>query len=310
MFLERDAAAYAKLKEFADKVDDVDVETRNSDLAGAIGDVLDFVQRGGESSFPFFFIDPTGWTGFEMNLIAPLLRQRPGEVLINFMTDYIRRFIDHPQQQTREQFEKLFGSADVKDRIQALADPQAREDALFSAYAENVRRTGKFDYTCAAIILYPDIDRRFFHLIYATRDRKGVEVFKEVEQRAMELQDHTRAEAKQRKRVEKSKGQLELFAAEDMSQSNPIGDLRKRYLEQARQAVVFRLQAGEPVRYEDIWDLALAFPLVWECDVKDWVKEWRAGGLLRIEGMGPRERVPKVGAKHSLVWTGTDQSGR
>jgi three-Cys-motif partner protein len=303
LFLERDATAYAKLKEFADKVSDVQVETRNSELAEAINDVLDFVKRGGDSSFPFFFIDPTGWTGFEMNTIAPLLRQRPGEVFINFMTDFIRRFIDHPHELTREQFAMLFGSEDIKDRIQALADPQAREDLLFTTYAANVRETGQFEYTCAAIILYPDIDRRFFHLIYATRNRKGVKVFKDVEQRAMHLQEQTRAQAKQRKRVQKSRGQLELFAAEDMPHSNPLEDLRQRYLNQARQVVLARLQVGEPVQYEDVWDLALAFPLVWDCDVKDWITTWKAEGRLRIEGMGSRERVPKIGANHLLVWT-------
>jgi three-Cys-motif partner protein len=304
MFLERDAAAYARLKEFADRVDDVKIETRNSELLEAIPDVLDFVRRGGEESFPFFFIDPTGWTGFEMSQIAKILQQRPGEVLINFMTDYIRRFIDHPQQQTREQFAALFGSGDVKDRIQALTDSQEREDALFMNYAENVKKTGNFAYTCAAIILYPDIDRRFFHLIYATRNRKGVEKFKEVEQKAMGLQEQTRAEAKQRKRVKKSQGQMELFKAEHMPHSDPISDLRTRYLEQARQLVLARLQAGTPVPYEEVWDLALSLPLVWDCDLKCWVSDWRADGSLHIEGMKPREKVPKIEANHRLEWRG------
>jgi three-Cys-motif partner protein len=309
MFLERDAAAYAKLQEFAAKVEDVTVETRNSDLAGAINDVIEFVRQGGRSSsFPFFFIDPTGWTGFAMNLIAPLLREQPGEVLINFMTDYIRRFIDHPQQQTSEQFAELFGSGDVKDQVLALTDPQEREDALFTTYAQNVKKTGEFAYACAAIILYPDKDRRFFHLIYATRSRKGVEVFKEVEQRAMGLQEQTRAKVKQRKRVEKSQGQLELFAAEDMPHSNPIEGLRSRYLERARQAVLTRLQVGIPVPYEDVWDLALSAPLVWECDLKDWISGWRNDGAFRINGMKPRERVPKVRKNHLLVWQGTSSS--
>jgi hypothetical protein len=196
----------------------------------------------------------------------------------------------------------LFGAEDVKERIQALGDPQEREDALFTSYAANVRRTGGFDFTCSAIILYPDIDRRFFHLIYATRNRKGVEVFKSVEQRAMELQEHTRAEAKQRKRVKQSQGQLELFPAEDMPHSNPLADLRRRYLEKARQAVLARLTARESVRYEEVWDLALSAPLVWECDVKEWIQGWKKEGRLTLQGMGPREKVPKLGKNHVLSW--------
>jgi three-Cys-motif partner protein len=140
-FLEKDREAYAKLKEFADHASDAEIETRNCDLEEAIGEILKFVKRGGTRSFPFVFIDPTGWTGFAMNAIAPLLRLNPGEVLINFMTGHIRRFIESPNEQTQESFEALFGSGDYKAKVQGLTDHD-REDALVQAYTENVKRTG------------------------------------------------------------------------------------------------------------------------------------------------------------------------
>jgi three-Cys-motif partner protein len=308
MFLEKQPGPYARLAAFATQVQDAEVQTRNEELAGSVDEILQFVRKGGRGTFPFFFIDPTGWKGFEMNLIAPLLRYQPGEVLINFMTDYIRRFIDHPDKQTREQFAALFGSDEVKPRILALSDPQDREDALFSTYAAHVRSTGGFAYTCAAIVLYPEIDRRFFHLIYGTRHRRGVEVFKEAEQRAMEFQEQTRAEAKQRKRVKKT-GQPELFPAEELPHSRPIDDLRARYLEQARTRVLSLIQAGPRVPYESVWDLALSFPLVWDCDVKDWIAAWRKAGALGIEGMKPGQRVPKLEAGNVLVWQGPRPQG-
>jgi three-Cys-motif partner protein len=304
MFLENDPEAYARLEEFARTVRDAEVRTKNEELANSIDDILQFIGQGAPRTFPFLFVDPTGWTGFEMKRIAPLLRQRPGEVLINFMTDYIRRFIDHPQQQTREQFAALFGSEEVRDRLQALSDPQEREEALFTSYAETVREIGDFDYSCSAIVFYPEIDRRFFHLIYATRHRRGVEVFKEVEQRAMEVQEQTRSEAKHRKRVRKTQ-QRELFSAEEMPQSRPIDDLRSRYLARARQKVIDLLQATPRVPYEKVWDLALSSPLVWDSDVKDWIQEWRSSGSLRIDGMKPRQRVPKLEESNVLVWQET-----
>jgi three-Cys-motif partner protein len=303
MFLERDPAAYARLRAFADAVTDVEVHTQNREFAAAIPDILDFVRSGGPSSFPFFFIDPTGWTGFEMNQIAPLLRQRPGEVLINFMTDFIRRFIDHPDQQTAEQFAALFGSEGVQERVQAMEAPQDREDTLISTYAANVRTTGGFSHTCAAAVLYPEIDRRFFHLIYATRDRKGLEVFKKVEQQAMEVQEQTRAELKQRTRVRRSR-QPELFSALDMDNSHSIERLRNRYLDRAEQAVRAVLQTQRTVLCEVAWDLALSFPLVWECDLKAWLRSWQAEGALRIDGMEAGQRVPKREGNNVLVWQG------
>lgn len=93
-FLEKDPEAYARLKEFAKQIHDVEVDTKNAELESSIHAITSFVRQGGSDTFPFIFIDPTGWTGFAMDIIAQLLRLEPGEVLINFMTGHVERFID------------------------------------------------------------------------------------------------------------------------------------------------------------------------------------------------------------------------
>lgn len=103
-FLEKTPTAYERLKHFTEQIDDVVIETKNKKLENAIQDILSFVQEGGPNSFPFIFIDPTGWSGFAMETITPLLQLDPAEVLINFMTEHIRRFIESPQKQTQESF--------------------------------------------------------------------------------------------------------------------------------------------------------------------------------------------------------------
>ena len=135
-----------------------------------------------------------------MNAISPLLRLQPVEVLINFMTGHIRRFVESPNEQTKDSFESLFGSGDFRQTLQGLSR-QDREDALVKAYSENVKRTGTFAYCCIAIVLCPEIDQTHFHLIYATRNPKGVEVFKEVEKKAIQVMERARAEAQQRRRI-------------------------------------------------------------------------------------------------------------
>jgi len=50
------------------------------------------------------------------------------------------------------------------------------------------------------VVLHPEKDTAHFHLIYATRDLKGVEVFKEAEKAAMKVMEEARAEAQQRRR--------------------------------------------------------------------------------------------------------------
>ena len=119
-FLERDADAYARLKAYADAVNDAEVETRNAILEESVDAILDFVRREGRQTFPFIFIDPTGWTGFAMDTIAPLLSVEPGEVLINLMTKDVRRFIESPEQQTQASFDRLFGRPGVKEQVAGL----------------------------------------------------------------------------------------------------------------------------------------------------------------------------------------------
>ena len=54
-FLERDADAYARLKAYADAVDDAEVETRNAILEESVDAILDFVRRDGRQTFPFIW---------------------------------------------------------------------------------------------------------------------------------------------------------------------------------------------------------------------------------------------------------------
>ena len=78
-FLEKTPSAYKRLKHFSDQIDDDDVviETKNKKLEDAIQDILNFIQEGGSNSFPFIFIDTTGWSGFALETIAPLLQLNP-----------------------------------------------------------------------------------------------------------------------------------------------------------------------------------------------------------------------------------------
>lgn len=300
-FLEKDASAYARLKQFADQIQDVEVKTKNNQLETSIDAILSFVRQGGPDTFPFIFIDPTGWTGFAMQNIAPLLKLDPGEVLINFITGHIKRFIESPQDETRESFARLFGSPDFKSRIEGLAR-QDREDALVAEYSESVKRTGRFNYVSHAIVLHPEKDRTHFDLIYATRHEKGIEVFKDAEKKAMTEGEHARAEAQRRSRESKS-GQGEFSFTDESSRGSAYYEsLRSRYLARSRDSVRQRLSAKRRVPYDDAWILALAQPLTWESDLKEWIDAWVKEGALNIEGMTARQRVPHRGKGNTLVW--------
>jgi three-Cys-motif partner protein len=298
-FLEKNRGAYAKLKEYADSITDVVIETRNAALEDSISEIVDFVQRGSTNSFPFIFIDPTGWTGFGMEMIAPLLRLNPGEVLINFMTGHIRRFLDSPDEETQESFRQLFGSGEFRAKIKGLGK-QDREDTAIAEYSANVKRTGGFTQTCSAIVLHPQLDRTHFNLIYATRNTRGIEVFKDAEKKAMAVQEQARGEVEQRRRESRT-GQFDLLASSELHDTTHYSTLRERYLTKARSAVQRALQTHRRLLYDHAWSLALCEPMVWESDLKQWVEDWVRVGQLEIQGMRERQRVPHRGEQNFLI---------
>ena len=299
-FLEREREPYSKLKAYADQVDDAQVATRHADLQGSVGEIVSFVQQGGRDTFPFIFIDPTGWTGFAMDTITPLLRLEPGEVLVNLMTKDIRRFIEWPQEQTQESFDRLFGRPGVKAKVAGLQG-QDRDDAVVDEYRESVRQFGGFRYVCPAIVLHPDQDRTHFHLVYASRHRKGVEVFKEAERKAMDVQVGARAEAEDRRR-QASSGMASLFSAKEMHSSDYYETLRERYTVRFRDSVLHVFEAHKRVLYDELWDVALMHPLVWEGDLKEWIRQWVSKGRVGTEGWKARQRVPHLNKGNLLVW--------
>jgi three-Cys-motif partner protein len=301
-FLESSPHAYRRLKQFADSTTDAEVETRNATLEESIAAICNFVKRGGPTSFPFIFVDPTGWSGFATDVIAPLLRFQPGEVLVNFMTSHILRFAQHSDPNVRASFDRLFGSVDYRRRIAGLAG-QDREDELVRCYMDAIRDTGSLEHVCSALVLHPERDRTHFHLIYGTRSLKGVEVFKDTEKKAMRAMEAARASAQQRHRVQRS-GQAELFAPDVVHRCAHYDRLRDRYLGQARRKVSDHLRGTKRVPYEDLYTHLIRFPLVWESDLKDWISEWRAEATAEIEGLGPRKKVPKRGQGHVVVWKG------
>ena len=302
-FLEKTPSAYAKLRQFAGQQDDVIIETKNKKLEDAIQDIKKFVRAGGPTSFSFIFIDPTGWSGFALETITPLLKLDPVEVLITFMTEHIRRFIEWPQKQNQESFIKLFGTSRFKDILKGL-DEKDREDAIVTAYSECVKRVGEFKYTSSAIVLHPKKNRTHFHLIYATRDPRGIQVFKDAEKKAMPVMERTRDEAQKRGREERT-GQTELGLFSGTVTQDPseyFRSLRERYLSRARAAVLALLQTKKQLAYDEAWSSAMTFPLTWKSDLKNWIQEWEQDGQLKIMGMKERQRVPKLGEDNCLVW--------
>jgi three-Cys-motif partner protein len=119
--------------------------------------------RGGSNPFAFIFIDPTGWTGFGLRDITPLLRQRPSEVLINFMTEHVRRFADDDDASYSQSIVDLFGDAECRDEWRGLEHIE-REERIIEAYCRRVAAAGEFQHCVSSVVWKPTEDRSYFRL--------------------------------------------------------------------------------------------------------------------------------------------------
>lgn len=127
LFVEKDPVAFEALKNAVKDVDDITVQVIHGDFEEKIGEILRFIGK----AFSLMFIDPTGWTGFGLKQIAPILQHRPGEVLVNFMFDHINRFLDDPRPETTASFNELFGGPGWEHLLEA---GPGREDAVVDFY--------------------------------------------------------------------------------------------------------------------------------------------------------------------------------
>lgn len=287
VFVEPDRKAYSHLQRATSTVADIEVATLNSEFEAAIPEILDLVA----GSFSLVFIDPSGWTGFGLRQIARILRHRPGEVLVNFMFDYINRFLDTSSPEMS--FDDLFGGPGWKDVIQAS---HRREDAIVGLYCERMKAIGGFDFVTSTRFKKPLSERSYFYLIYGTRHPEGLLEFRRVERKEVAEQERVRLDAQQVERVGRT-GQTELFDAADSSGTGPASFEVERAgnIARAEKRLLALLQRCREMDYDVARTTMLEFPLVWEQDVQHFVK-----ARAEVVGLKPRERVVKPGHRVRL----------
>jgi hypothetical protein len=116
-------------------------------------------------------------------------------------------------------------------------------------------------------ILKPLQKRAYFHLIYATRNPKGIEEFRGVEKRLAHAQRSVR-EIAQREHRQQQTGQGELLFGHFGTLSPSVRDERAAQGKAARMRLFEFLQRG-PRRYKDVLVQFLQLPLFWKTDLLD-----------------------------------------
>lgn len=287
-FIEKDQTAFAELREVVQDINDVEIEIANGHFEDLIDSVCQFSGR----SFALIFIDPTGWQGFPLLKIEPLLKLR-GEVLINFMSDFINRFIDDPRPEIARSFDSLFGPDWYQEWRTLVGQGLSREAAAIEVYSDRLKDRSNYKFVTSTRILKPMADRSYFYLVYGTEHWKGISEFRSVEQRAIEEQERVRDAKKYGASIERT-GQPSFFGAGLIeSPIKSYHEERETQLTRGHLLLLDILRANRSgVKFESLIGPVLEIPMVWESDLKEWIRNLVAEGLIEIPGWTSRRKVP------------------
>lgn len=286
IFLEKDPTAFQQLEAFCNKQSDITIRPINQPFEEAVSEIVQIVRSKGTRWFPFVLVDPKGWKGFSLSRIFMLIRIHPCEVLVNFMTGHIQRFIRADNLSIQEGFRQLYDSAEYSERLADLSG-QDREDAMVFSYAERLAEVGDYTFVSTALVQNPVKDRTHYHLVYATRNLVGVKVFKDAERKALKLAPVLRARAKERRHHVRT-GQASLFAPEELPDTAHLLKLQAHFERTVAAALTDRLKRDKEVSYDDLYALAMRFPTVQE----EFLRRWLAG---RTRASGSSSGTPRVG---------------
>jgi three-Cys-motif partner protein len=275
-FSERNGAAYRELEDavakFREREPEIEVLVRNAEFLDLIDEIVEF----SKDSFKLSFIDPTGWTGFSLPKLAPLLSGRASEALVNFMYDFINRASGMADPKTRASLEPILGDK-WWDKLPAGLP---RGEACEQIFRANLQDAGGFRYVLSTKIDRVSADRPHFFLAYGTNSAAGIRAFRETERAALSNYGKIRAELKSRKHGDGKTASL--FGDEALPVDNSFDKEIAEKLQRAQDFLVENLFAVRPNHKFDYLaeQLMMRFPIR-ETEIKDMCVRLSRNGILK-----------------------------
>lgn len=288
--VEKDPVAFAELEKLAAAHQGLDIRP----LAGRFEDHLDaMIQAIPRDAFVFSLIDPKGMK-LDLRNLHGLLSRPNSEVLINFMYDFVSRFVDHPNEAITENMKALiphFGWDQLISEQRKAPSAQEREKLIVDAFRLSVKREGAFKYVPSLTVQKALADRTLYHLVFATRSPAGLELFRTSQCKALDAQAHARSKAQDQKRVASS-GQGSLFGgadrlAHDFSTKELEGGLKNAVL--CAQHILLAEPNG--MKWKDLWPQVLNEFVVTTRHLGRAINDLRRAGKIEAPGWPSDKKI-------------------
>lgn len=193
------------------------ISLKNDDFQNTLDTPL--VKRYYSTHPTLFFVDPFGFT-MKMSSIAKMMVNRKNEVIINFMFDFINRFLSVTDPDILDDF---FGSKDWRTATSmSLAE---REKYLVDLFKQNFQKATNAKYVYAYRLCYADKDQTYYYLVHATNNIEGITYMKD----SFASVNHGRVEY-----LGKYQDSVSLFDLTDFKSSDFIARALKPFASQTR----------------------------------------------------------------------------
>ena len=286
-FSENDPGAYVQLElavaEYHQPRDGFEIKTYEGKFEDAVSEIQSFIG----TSFPLIFIDPTGWRGYPFDKIKPLFARPKCEVLINFMYDFINRFVYSDEPDIVESMNPILGGPGWPTRLDTSLPRGLAVEKLFR---ETLKATGRFGFVVSTKIDKATSERPHFFIAYGTKSADGLKTFRQTEYDALRKHAKNRATAIERKR-ERRTNVADMFADYEAEvKEATVDEIVADQKSLAKNQLLTVLADGKPIRFSSVVTALLEPFMLRETNVKDICVELaKAGKIENTWGNGNRK---------------------
>ena len=276
LFVEPDEAPYERLREF--------LAARSGTIAarvfhGEFADHVDKIRRRIGRDPAFLFVDPTGWRGAAMRLIAPLLGFNR-DVMVDVMFGHVSRFAADPKAFLRGQMMDFFGFTEAE------VPPQLDEEALIELYRARIKQRCGLRFAADLAIPHPSRDRIWYRLLVGGRSPAVLDLFRAVEQQLVRPAGATGEPRRRREqRVTPPAPRANGGAAPDAMRSRGVAGIESE--------LATILSSRGPRPFVDIWPTLLEQLHVTRTDAAERILELVREGKFTASGLGEHDRTIK-----------------
>lgn len=168
---ETDKANYDNFKAILDEIGQKTISLKNDDFQNVLNDAR--VRKYYSTHPTLFFVDPFGYT-MKMSSIAKMMQNHKNEIFINFMFDFINRFLSVTDSCVLNEF---FGS-NAWTKAKDMSGKE-REEFLIDLYKQELKKITGAKYVFAYRLCFADKDQTYYYLVHATNNIQGITYMKD-----------------------------------------------------------------------------------------------------------------------------------